>query len=298
MTRLLLGLPAPAKLNLFLRVLGRRADGFHELQTGFVAIDLADTLDFELLDDTRIERRGDLTGPVEHDLAVRAARLLQQESKCGLGVRVDLQKRIPTGGGLGGGSSDAATTLVALNRLWRLNWTRERLGALALRLGADVPFFLQPGPSLGQGIGERLSPFAVPLRWYALIHPQVHVSTAEIFNSAELTAHLELAKIKSFPESGHSLGSSGNSRAGSADQGSEATYGNDLEPIVRRRVPEVDAALRYLAGFGEARMTGSGASVFAAFETEAPAKRALAGAPAEWSSWAVSGLTEHPLAAW
>jgi 4-diphosphocytidyl-2-C-methyl-D-erythritol kinase len=297
-TRLLLGLPAPAKLNLFLRVLGRRADGFHELQTGFVAIDLADTLDFELLDDTRIERRGDLTGPVEHDLAVRAARLLQQESKCGLGARIDLQKRIPTGGGLGGGSSDAATTLVALNRLWRLNWTRERLAALALRLGADVPFFLQPGPSLGQGIGERLSPFAMPQRWYALIHPQVQVSTAEIFNSPELTAHLELAKIQSFPESGHGLGSSGNSRAGSADQGSGATYGNDLEPIVRRRVPEVDAALRYLAGFGEARMTGSGASVFAAFETEAQAKRALAGAPARWSSWAVSGLTEHPLAAW
>ena len=295
MTRLLLGLPAPAKLNLFLRVLGRRTDGFHELQTGFIAIDLADTLDFQLLEDARIERRGDLTGPVEQDLAVRAARLLQQESQCGLGVRIDLQKRIPTGGGLGGGSSDAATTLIALNRLWRLNWTRERLAALALRLGADVPFFLQPGPSLGEGIGERLSPLAVRPRCYALIHPQAHVSTAEIFNSAELTAHLELAKIKSFPGSGRSLGNSG---AGSADQGSEVAYGNDLEPIVRRRVPEVDAALRYLAGFGEARMTGSGASVFAAFETEEQAKRALAGAPSRWSSWAVSGLSEHPLAAW
>jgi 4-diphosphocytidyl-2-C-methyl-D-erythritol kinase len=294
-TRLLLGLPAPAKLNLFLRVLGRRADGFHELQTGFVAIDLTDTLDFELLEDARIERRGDLTGPVEQDLAVRAARLLQQESQCDLGVRIDLQKRIPTGGGLGGGSSDAATTLIGLNRLWRLNWTRERLAGLAQRLGADVPFFLQPGPSLGEGIGERLSPLAVPQRWYALIHPQVHVSTAEIFNSAELTAQLELAKIKSFPGSGRSLG---NGAAGSADQGSEAAYGNDLEPIVRRRVPEVDAALRYLAGFGEARMTGSGASVFAAFETEEQANRALAGVPARWSSWAVSGLTEHPLAAW
>jgi 4-diphosphocytidyl-2-C-methyl-D-erythritol kinase len=294
-TRLLLGLPAPAKLNLFLRVLGRRADGFHEVQTGFVAIDLTDTLDFELLEDARIERRGDLTGPDEQDLAVRAARLLQQEAQCGLGARIDVQKRIPTGGGLGGGSSDAATTLIALNRLWRLNWTRERLAALALRLGADVPFFLQPGPSLGEGIGERLSPLAVLQHWYALIHPQVHVSTAEVFNSAELTAHLELAKIESFSGGGRSLG---NSRAGSADQGSEAAYGNDLEPIVRRRVPEVDAALRYLAGFGEARMTGSGASVFAAFETEEKAKRALAGAPPRWSSWAVSGLTEHPLAAW
>ncbi len=295
MTRLLLGLPAPAKLNLFLRVLGRRADGFHELRTGFVAIDLADTLDFELLDDARIERRGDLTGPLEQDLAVRAARLLQQESQCGLGVCIDLQKRIPTGGGLGGGSSDAATTLVALNRLWRLSWTRERLAALALRLGADVPFFLQAGPALGEGIGERLSPLAVAQRWYALIHPQVHVSTAEIFNSPELTAHLELAKIKGFPGSGPNLGNSG---AGSADRDSQAAYGNDLEPIVRRRVPEVDAALRYLAGFGEAQMTGSGASVFATFETEEQAKRALAGVPPRWSSWAVSGLNEHPLAAW
>ncbi len=290
MTRVLLGLPAPAKLNLFLHVIGRRADGYHELRTGFVAIDLADTLDFELLPDDRIERRGDLTGPVEHDLAVRAARLLQQESGCGLGARIDLEKRIPTGGGLGGGSSDAATTLLALNRLWRLGWPRERLATLALRLGADVPFFLQRGPSLGQGIGERLAPLAVAPRWYALIHPQVHVSTAEIFRSVELTAHLERARIQGFSEGGpHG--------AGSGEMGSWAAV-NDLEPIVRARVPEVDAALRYLAGFGEARMTGSGASVFAAFGTEAEARRAIAGAPARWSRWAVAGLTEHPLAAW
>jgi 4-diphosphocytidyl-2-C-methyl-D-erythritol kinase len=302
-TRLLLGLPAPAKLNLFLRVLGRRPDGFHELRTAFVAIDLADTLDFELLEDPRIERRGDLSGPVEQDLAVRAARLLQQEARCGQGVRIDVAKHIPTGGGLGGGSSDAATTLVALNRLWRLHWTRERLAVLALRLGADVPFFLQAGPSLGEGIGERLSPLAVEPRWYAVIHPQVHVSTAEIFNSAELTAHLELAKMKSFPEGGRGLAgrlgkSVGKGAAGSGGLESDTTRGNDLEPIVRSRVPEVDAALRYLAGFGEARMTGSGASVFAAFETQAQARGALAGASRGWASWAVPGLAEHPLASW
>jgi 4-diphosphocytidyl-2-C-methyl-D-erythritol kinase len=300
MTRLLLGLPAPAKLNLFLRVIGRRPDGFHELRTGFIAIDLVDTLDFELLEDDRVERRGDLTGPVEQDLAVRAARLMQQQSRGGLGVRIDLEKRIPTGGGLGGGSSDAATTLIALNRLWRLNWTREQLAAVAVRLGADVPFFLQRGPSLAEGIGERLSPLAAARRWYALIHPQVHVSTAEIFQSAELTAHLELAKIQGFPEGGHKGDSSANApgagELGSSSLGHEG--GNDLEPIVRRRVPEVDAALRYLAGFGEAQMSGSGASVFAAFETEAQAQRAIVGAPARWSTWAVSGLTEHPLASW
>jgi 4-diphosphocytidyl-2-C-methyl-D-erythritol kinase len=301
---LLLGLPAPAKLNLFLRVIGRRPDGFHELRTGFVAIDLADTLDFELLEDDRVERRGDLTGPVEQDLAVRAARLMQQESRCGLGVRIDLEKRIPTGGGLGGGSSDAATTLIALNRLWRLNWTREQLAAVAVRLGADVPFFLQPGPALAQGIGERLSPLPAPARWYALIHPQVHVSTAEIFQSAELTAHLELAKIQGSSEGGRkgdtSANAPGSGELGSGSPGHDSgnDSGNDLEPIVRRRVPEVDAALRYLAGFGQARMTGSGASVFAAFETEVQAQRAIAGAPARWSTWVVSGLTEHPLASW
>jgi 4-diphosphocytidyl-2-C-methyl-D-erythritol kinase len=295
LARLLLGLPAPAKLNLFLRVLRRRTDGFHELQTAFVAIDLADTLDFELLEDTRIERGGDLTGPIEQDLAVRAARLLQQESRCDLGVRVDVQKRIPTGGGLGGGSSDAATTLIALNRLWRLNWTRERLAALAVRLGADVPFFLQPGPALGGGIGEQLSPLAVPKRWYAVVHPRVHISTADIFNSPALTAHLENAKIKGFSEGGP--GRAGSGGPGSWTSGNDLGA-NDLEPIVRSRVPEVDAAVRYLAGFGEARMTGSGASVFAGFETEAQARNAIAGVPSGWDSWAVSGLTEHPLASW
>lgn len=293
--RMLLGLPAPAKLNLFLRVLRRRPDGYHELQTALVPIELADTLDFELLDDGRIERRGDLTGPVEQDLAVRAAHLLQQESGCTLGARIDLEKRIPTGGGLGGGSSDAATSLIALNRLWSLNWNREHLVALAVRLGADVPFFLQPGPALGEGIGEKLSPLAVRQRWYAVVHPHVHVSTAEIFNSAELTAHLEQTKIEGFPEGGLDLAWGGGQDSWA---GGDQADSNDLEPIVRSRVPEVDAALRYLGRFGKARMTGSGACVFAAFETEVQAQQAVAGVPSGWDGWAVSGLTEHPLASW
>jgi len=288
-------LPAPAKLNLFLRVIGRRPDGFHELQTAFVAIDLADTLDFELLDQHRIERHGDLTGPIEQDLAVRAARLLRVESGCQWGVRIDLEKRIPAGAGLGGGSSDAATTLLALNRLWRLNWSREQLAQLAVRLGADVAFFLQPGPALGQGIGERLSALALPRRWYAVIYPQVHVSTAEIFNSVELTEHLKRAKIQGFSDAGSSLGEPAfdNSEAISSGQ-----LGNDLEWIVRRRVPEVNSAIEYLSSFGSATMTGSGASVFAAFETQAQAQSAIKGVPSSWSSWAVAGLTEHPLASW
>jgi 4-diphosphocytidyl-2-C-methyl-D-erythritol kinase len=286
MTRVALGLPAPAKLNLFLRVVARRPDGYHDLRTAFVAIDLADTLDFELLDAPAIERRGDLAGPVDDDLAVRAARLLQRHAGCGLGARIELEKRIPTGAGLGGGSSDAATTLLALNRLWRLNWPRERLAPLALQLGADVPFFLQPGPALGEGVGERLSPLAVRPRWYALIHPQVHVSTAEIFKSPELTAHLNQAKIQGFSAGGE---------AGTA--GAEA-WVNDLEPIVRRRVPEVDAAIRHLSAFGSARMTGSGAAVFAEFETQRQAEHAIAGVPSRWRAWAVAGLDEHPLACW
>jgi 4-diphosphocytidyl-2-C-methyl-D-erythritol kinase len=284
--RLSLALPAPAKLNLFLRVIGRRPDGYHELRTCFVAIDLVDLLDFESLDSPAIERHGDLTGPGDVDLAVRAARLLQQRSGCAQGVRIDVRKRIPTGAGLGGGSSDAATTLIALNRLWNLGWPRDKLAPLARELGADVAFFLQPGPALGEGVGERLSPLAVPPRWYALIHPQVHVFTAEIFNAPELTAHLEKAKIQGF----------------SADswQGASGADGlvNDLEPIVRRRVPEVDAAIRHLSAFGSARMTGSGATVFAAFETEEQARRAIAGASSRWATWAVEGLAEHPLACW
>ena len=293
----MLGLPAPAKLNLFLRVIGRRPDGYHELQTGFVAIGLADALDFELLDDVRIERSGDLTGPAEHDLAVRAAHLLQQQSRSRQGVRIDLRKRIPTGGGLGGGSSDAATTLLALNRLWHLHWERARLAELALQLGADVPFFLQPGPALGEGIGERLRPLALAPCWYALIHPQVAVSTSEIFRSPELTAHLEAFKIKSFPEGSLSAGRTGTATGG-ADAAAWLACGNDLEPIVRRRFPQVDAALRYLSQFGDARMTGSGACVFAAFDTEAQARQAVDAAPAGWSAWAVPGLSEHPLAPW
>jgi 4-diphosphocytidyl-2-C-methyl-D-erythritol kinase len=294
-TRLLLGLPAPAKLNLFLRIVGRRPDGFHELQTAFVAIDLADTLDFELLDQERLERHGDLTGPPEQDLAVRAARLLQVASGCDRGARIDVQKRIPTGAGLGGGSSDAATTLLALNRLWGLSWSRERLAQLAPRLGADVAFFLQPGPALGQGVGERLSALALPPRWYALIYPQVHVSTAEIFNSPELTEHLKRAKIQGFSDA---QGGSGDCAQDEVSAISAGQLGNDLEWIVRRRVPEVDAAIRYLSSFGSATMTGSGASVFAAFETQAQAQRAIEGVPSSWSSWAVAGLTEHPLASW
>ncbi len=187
MSRLFLGLPAPAKLNLFLHVTGRRADGYHELQSLMLPIALADTLDFELRHDGRVTRSGDVIGAVEQDLCLRAAIMLQQSSATAFGVDIAVEKKIPAGSGMGGGSSDAATTLLALNRLWNLGWTREQLVPLALRLGADVPFFLGAGAAFVEGIGERLTPVAWPTGWFAVVHPQVSVSTSEIFAAPDLT---------------------------------------------------------------------------------------------------------------
>lgn len=289
--RLFLGLPAPAKLNLFLHVTGRRADGYHELQSVFVPLNLADRIDVESRTDGAIWRSGDVIGTMERDLCVRAAQLLREASGTSLGASIHVDKLIPAGSGMGGGSSDAATTLIALNRLWALNWPRERLAALALRLGADVPFFLGPGPAWVEGIGERLTPLAVDPAWYAVIHPQVHVSTAEIFTDSGLTRDTKLTTIADF------------SAARDAHPGtsSRALFGaNDLQPVAVRRAPEIQAALTHLSRFGAsaARMTGSGSAVFAPFDTESAARDALAALPAHWSGWVASGLDAHPLAAW
>lgn len=283
--RLLLGLPAPAKLNLFLHVVGRRADGYHELQSVFVPIDLADTLDFESRADGAIERTGDVIGRIERDLAVRAARLLQAESKTSLGVSIHIDKKIPAGSGMGGGSSDAATTLIALNRLWNLHWPRPRLAALALRLGADVAFFLGPGPAFVEGIGERLTSIDWPRSHFAVVHPQVAVSTAEIFADPGLTRQTNLTTIAAF--------------SAQRDAFPRALFGaNDLEAVVRRRVPAVGAAIERLARFGPARMTGSGSAVFVPVDSEEQARAAIADLPDGWSGWAVQSLREHPLAVW
>ena len=285
MTRLFLGLPAPAKLNLFLHVLGRRADGYHELQSALVPIELADTLDFELRDDGAIVREGDLIGEVEGDLAVRAARLLQQESATSLGAAISVEKRIPAGSGMGGGSSDAATTLIALNRLWRLGWPRARLAQLAARLGADVPFFLGAGPAFVEGIGESLTPLDVAPSWFAIVRPQVAVATAEIFADPGLTRNTKATIISAF--------------SAGLTKFPRALFGaNDLEAVVRRRVPEVDSALTLLSRHGVARMTGSGSAVFVAVDTEAKAREAVARLPEGWTGWAVRSLKRHPLAEW
>jgi len=292
MSRLFLGLPAPAKLNIFLHVTGRRADGYHELQSLMVPIALADTLDFELRSDGKITRSGDTVGPLDADLCLRAARLLQQASGSSLGVDIAVEKRIPAGSGMGGGSSDAATTLLALNRLWRLGWPRERLASLGLRLGADVPFFFGTGPALAEGIGERLTSFHWPVRWYAVIHPQVSVSTAEIFSAPELTRSRKALTIADFSALRD------NAVRSETVAGHTLFGANDLEPVARRRHAAVEAATAHLAQFGPARMTGSGSAVFAAMMSESAAQEAVSQLPAGWQGWAVEGLAELPLAAW
>lgn len=280
-----LGLPAPAKLNLFLHVTGRRVDGYHTLQTAFQLIDLADWLDFERRDDGQIVREGDLRWDASEDLAVRAALALQLATGCRLGASIRVTKNIPAGSGMGGGSSDAATTLIALNRLWGLGLARAELAAIALPLGADVPFFLHGGNAFAEGVGEELHAVATPPAWYAVIWPQVHVSTREIFSDPGLTRNTKPTKIADFSAAVGLL--------------PQTLFGaNDLEPVARRRFPEIEQAVAHLQRNGPARMTGSGSAVFAPTASRDEALSAVAGCTPRWQRWAVRGLSEHPLAAW
>lgn len=276
--QLALALSAPAKLNLFLHVTGRRADGYHELQTAFTLIDLADLLDFERRDDGAIVREGDLVSDVEDDLAVRAARALKLASGTVHGATIGVAKRIPSGSGMGGGSSDAATTLIALNRLWNLNLPREELSRIALLLGADVPFFLHGRSAFAEGIGERLTTIELPTAWFAIIWPQIHVSTKEIFNDEGLTRNSKVMKIAAFSAS--------------------SPQHNDLEPVARRRYPSIDEAIKRLERFGAARMTGSGSAVFMAAESKEQAQDAIIDLPPAWCAWVARGINEHPLSVW
>jgi len=267
--------PAPAKLNLFLHVVGQRADGYHLLQSVFRLIDHADTVHLELRDDGRVVREGDLPGVAEDDdLTVRAARLLQTYAPEGAGVSIRLEKNLPLGGGLGGGSSDAATVLLALNRLWQVNLPRETLQNLALQLGADVPVFVFGQTAFAEGVGEILHPLSVPAAWYVVLMPPVQVPTAAIFAAPELTRNTPALKIARF----------------SAGMGH-----NDLQPVVVSRYPEVARHLEWMAQFGEARMTGSGACVFASFGTEGAAWNVLRQLPETMQGFVAQGLDRHPL---
>jgi len=291
---LLLALPATAKLNLFLHVTWRRSDGYHELQTAYALIDLCDLLDFERRVDGAIVREGDVIGDPEDDLPVRAARALNQYAGTTHGVTIEVTKRIPAGSGMGGGSSDAATTLIALNRLWDLRLPRAELSAIGLQLGADVPFFLHGSCAYAEGVGERLTTIGIPPTWFAVIWPKVHVSTGEIFENLGLTRNSKATKMRA-------LSVAAEEPVGQAAVGqmwNPSSGVNDLEPVARRHYPTINQALERLERFGAARMTGSGSAVFVAAETKAQAELAVAELPPQWCGWAVAAVHEHPLAAW
>jgi 4-diphosphocytidyl-2-C-methyl-D-erythritol kinase len=271
--------PAPAKLNLFLHVVGRRADGYHLLQSAFVLIDAADRLRFAVRGDGEIRRVSELEGvPPESDLVVRAARLLKAETGAVPGADIEVEKHLPMGGGLGGGSSDAATTLVALNRLWGTGLDRTALQALGARLGADVPFFVFGRNAWVEGVGERLAAMDIAPAWYLVLVPPVAVPTREIFTAPELTRDTEPLKMEDFS----ALAAPG-------------WFRNDLEPVVVSRYPAVHEHLQHLAPHGGGRLTGSGACVFARFEDRASALRARQALPGTVKGFVAQGLQEHPL---
>jgi 4-diphosphocytidyl-2-C-methyl-D-erythritol kinase len=268
--------PAPGKLNLFLHVLGRRADGYHLLQTVYRLIGHGDRVGIALRADAQIHRRDPLPGvPVEQDLCVRAARLLQERCGTRQGAELALEKNLPIGGGLGGGSSDAATTLIVLNRLWHAGLSRAELQSLAAQLGADVPFFVFGENALGEGIGEQLTALALPPAWYLVLVPPTALSTAEVFSDNALTRNTKPLKIPPFFSG---LGA------------------NDLEAVALERRPEIAAHLQWLrARRPQARMTGSGACVFAEFATEVEARAALGELPGAMRGFVARGLDRHPL---
>ena len=267
--------PAPAKLNLFLHVVGRRADGYHLLQTLFRLVDHGDTLRFSPRADDAIRLATPLPGVApESDLAVRAARLLQAETGCRQGADIAVDKRLPMGGGLGGGSSDAATVLLALNHLWRLGVPRVRLQQIGLTLGADVPVFVGGRNAFAEGVGEALRPVDLPPAWYVVLEPPVAVPTAAIFGAPEL-------KRDTAPMA--------------AADWAPGVGSNDLQAVAVARFPAVAEHLRWLSGYGDARMSGSGACVFAEFASQAAAQAVLAELPATLRGWVAAGLERHPL---
>jgi 4-diphosphocytidyl-2-C-methyl-D-erythritol kinase len=269
---------APAKLNLFLHVTGRRADGYHELQTLFQLIDLCDTIAIRVLEDGRIERP---TGPADvdpdSDLTVRAARALQAATGTASGASLRVLKRIPLGGGLGGGSSDAATTLLALNHLWDCGLSIDELARLGLPLGADVPVFIRGSSAWAEGVGERLEAVELPERWYVVIHPGVAVATRDVFQSPELTRNSPVITIRALFEPAGGWGGR-----------------NDCEPVVRARYSEVADALDWLGRFAPARLTGTGSCLFAACPSAIEAERIAAQVPDRWRSFVVRGLNISP----
>ena len=267
--------PAPAKLNLFLHVTGRRTDGYHLLQTVFQFIDYSDLLDFTVRPDGKLLRNSNYAGiSIEDDLVIRTAKFLQTETGCDLGAEISVHKRIPVGGGLGGGSSDAATTLVALNQLWGLGLSTERLARIGLQLGADVPVFVRGHAAWAEGVGEKLAPIEPEECWYLVICPDCHVSTAEIFAAAELTRNTPAITIRDFLTSGGH---------------------NDCELVVRHRYPQVAEALDWLGQHADARMTGTGSCIYAGFNSQEQAVTISRKMPHRWLGFVAEGKNRSPL---
>ncbi len=267
--------PAPAKLNLMLRIIGRRADGYHLLQTVFQFIDLCDFLDFEILDHPEIMLETPLAGvPPEADLTVKAARLLQESTGVRQGVRISVDKRLPMGGGLGGGSSDAATVLVALNYFWGVDWAEEELIRLGVQLGADVPVFIKGQSAWAEGVGEVLTPLDLPEPWYVIVMPPCHVSTKEVFSAPDLTRNSNPATINDFIK------------------GLEA---NDCLSVVKDRYPVIRQVLSDLTKFGKARLTGTGSCVFSAFPNKRQALEVKREMEKKWQVMVVQGRNQSPL---
>ncbi len=270
-----LTLPAPAKLNLFLHITGRRADGYHLLQTLFIFLDFGDEIRLSVRQDGQIQRlAGANDVPAEADLVVKAARLLQQTTGCTLGADITVTKRIPMGGGLGGGSSDAATVLVGLNHLWQCGLDEDALAALGLRLGADVPVFVRGRAAWAEGIGERLTPVDLPLAWYVVVHPRVHVPTAELFSDSGLTRDCSEITLAAFLDG----------------QGT-----NVFQAVVEKRYPEVDQAIRWLSQYAKTQLTGSGSCLFAQVDNELEGKNILSSLPNKWFGFVARGVNLSPL---
>lgn len=268
-------LPAPAKLNLFLTITGRRDDGYHDLQTLFQFVDYGDTLGFSLASEGELSLISELKNIApEQNLIIKAARLLQAHTQCRQGACIELTKRLPMGGGLGGGSSDAATTLLALNQLWQLGLSLDELASLGLQLGADVPVFVRGFAAFAEGVGEQLTPVSPAEPWYLIICPEVSVATAEIFQDPELIR---------------------NSPALSWDDWLTTQWRNDCEPLVKKRHPEVAKLLSWLLEYAPSRMTGTGACIFASFDSQQAAEDVLAKAPQGMSGFVAKGCNQSPL---
>jgi 4-diphosphocytidyl-2-C-methyl-D-erythritol kinase len=276
---------APAKINLFLHITGQRADGYHLLQTVFRILDLYDTIRLKTTTDGTIKRVNDVAGvTAEQDLCIRAAKLLQQHTQCSLGVEIFVEKNIPMGGGLGGGSSDAATVLLALNRLWGLNLRRNELMSLGLKLGADVPFFIFGKNAWAEGVGEKLEAINLCDAYYVVLNPNIHISTAQIFANKQLTKNTIPKTMSDF---------SGAAKLTACNLIAEFT--NDLEKIVCSEYPAVLDCLNWLSQFGNARMSGSGASVFLEVGDEKIAAEICNQKPKNIQGFVAKGLNQHPL---